>query len=101
MLDCEIINHMDVDELRNYVVHQEAVINSLRGLNGDNADIIEELERALHAMNFRVNATAICNARQGELSWIEQELRKKYEQYWAQKVCTMEAPCTNCKEGQG
>jgi hypothetical protein len=101
MLDNEIINHMDIEELRNYVAHQEAVINSLLGLNGDNADIIEELERALHAMNYRVNATAVYNARQGELSWIEQELRKKYEQYFAQKVCTMEAPCTNCKEGQG
>lgn len=98
MLDNEIINHMDVEELRNYVVHQKAIINSLLGLNGDNADIIEALERALHAMNFRVNATAIYNARQGELSWIEQELRKKYEQYLAQKACTMETPCTTTME---
>ena len=98
MLDNEIINHMDIEELKNYVVHQEAVINSLLGINGDNADIIEELERALHAMNYRVNATAVYNARQGELSWIEQELRKKYEQYLAQKVCKTEAPCTICKE---
>lgn len=98
MLDNEIINHMDVEELRNYVVHQEAVINSLLGLNGDNADIIEELERALHAMNYRVNATAVYNARQGELSWIEQELRKKYEQDFVRKACTMEAPCTTTME---
>ena len=98
MLDNEIINHMDVEELRNYVVHQEAVINSLLGLNGDNADIIEELERALHAMNYRVNATAVYNARHGELSWITHELRKKYEQDFVQKACTMEAPCTTTME---
>ena len=98
MLDNEIINHMDVDELRNYVAHQEVVINSLRGLNEDNADIIEELERALHVMNYRVNATAVYNAQQGELSRIEQELRKKYEQDFAPKACTMEAPCTTTME---
>jgi hypothetical protein len=57
----------------------------------------QEADKGPHTLG----ATAVYNARQGELSWIEQELRKKYEQYFAQKVCTMEAPCTNCKEGQG
>ena len=98
MLDNEIINHMDVEELRNYVAHQEVVINSLRGINEDNAEIIDELLRALHAMNYRVNATAVYSARQGELSWIEQELRKKYEQDFAPKACTMEAPCPTTME---
>lgn len=98
MLDNEIINHMDVEELRNYVVHQKAVIDSLCGLNGDNEDIIDILGRALQAMNYRVNATALYHARQGKLSWIEQELRKKYEQDLVQKACTMEAPCTTTME---
>ncbi len=98
MLDNEIINHMDVDELRNYVAHQEVIISSLRGLNEDNADIIEKLELVLHAMNYRVDATAVYNAQQGELSRIEQELRKKYEQDFAPKACTMEAPCTTTME---
>lgn len=98
MLDNEIINHMDVEELRNYVAHQEVVINSLCGINEDNAEIIDELLRVLHAMNYRVDATAVYNARKGELSWIEQELRKKYEQDFVQKACTMEAPCTTTME---
>ena len=89
MLDNEIINHMDAEELRNYIVHQETVISALQTVNSENADIIERMEMTIHAMNCKHGSLSVYNARRGELSSVERELRKKYERYLtATPVCS-------------
>lgn len=89
MLDKEIINHMDVEELRNYVVHQAKVISALQTVNSENADIIERMEMTIHAMNCKYGSLSVYNARFYELSSVERELRQKYERYLtATPVCS-------------
>ena len=103
MLDCEIINHMDVDELRNYIFHQQTVMSALRNINSDNAEIIEHMQRASYLLISRDSTLGFYNARQGELTWVEKELMFKYAEYLPKydSPCDDGNPRTNCKEGQG
>ena len=97
MLDDEIINRMDNDELRNYICHQEAVLNNLRRMNGENSEIIELLQRALYMLIIQKNTQSCYNARNGELIWLDRQLRNKYPQDKTPVSYNGEAPSARCR----
>ena len=75
----EIINAMTVDELRNYVVHQEEQINACRGVMQNQKEIIDMQRRLISNIPFMYDAISFEEHRQYNLHQIEMALMSKYE----------------------
>lgn len=86
-LPINVINHMDIDELRNYVCHLQELENyaSERIFAGD--ELIEILQRAYNTLSYKENATQRYASCQGRIRKIEHELEKKYDEFMPHPVC--------------
>lgn len=89
----EIINAMDIDELRNYVVHMEEQISACHGVMQNQKEIIDMQRRLISNMPFMYDAISFEEHRQYNLHQLEFALTSKYEDLILQKpanVSTME-----------
>lgn len=89
----EIINAMDIDELRNYVVHQEEQISACHGVIQNQKEVIDIQRRLISNMPFMYDAIRFEESRQYNLHQLEFALTSKYEDLILQKpanVSTME-----------
>jgi hypothetical protein len=75
----EIINAMDIDELRNYVVHLEEQISACHGVMQNQKEIIDMQRRLISNMPFMYDAIRFEEHRQYNLHQLEFALRSKYE----------------------
>jgi len=75
----EIINVMDIDELRNYVVHQEEQLDACNGVIQNQKEVIDLQRRLISAMPFIYDAINIKEHREANLFQLEIGLRHKYE----------------------
>lgn len=87
----EVINHMDIDDLRNYVYSLENLESyaSERIFAGD--ELIEILQRAYNTLLYKENATQRYTACQGRIRKIERELEEKYNDFMPKPVCAENA----------
>lgn len=89
MIRTEIINEMNVDELRNYVCHLQDEIEKLRDLNVARSEVMEALQRAYNNKDYELNCVCRLNAERGCTAEIEHELSRKYEYAVPKPVCGM------------
>ena len=75
----EIINAMTVDELRNYVVHQEELINACQGAIQNQKEIIDIQRRLISNMPFMYDAINFKESRQYNFHQIEVAIMSKHE----------------------
>lgn len=86
-LPFEVINHMDIDELRNYVGHLQELEGcaSERIFAGD--ELTEILQRAYNTLSYKENATQRFISCQGRIRNIERELIEKYDEFMPRPLC--------------
>lgn len=77
----EIINHMDEDELRNYVKHQDEVIKASQSLNMANQELINVWRQVVISMEHQNDCLLKRNNRLDELRGVERELEQKYDKF--------------------
>ena len=90
MLPNEVINHMDVDELRNYVCH----VQNLEDAHGDlmfaQGEIIELLQRLYNAQNYKDEQRIKHDVTLGRVRQFERDMVQKYDKYMPRPVCDKE-----------
>lgn len=77
----EIINHMDEDELRNYVKHQDEVIKASQSLNMADQELINAWRQIAISMEYQHDSLFKRNNRLDELHAVERELKQKYDEF--------------------
>lgn len=77
----EIINHMNEDELRNYVKHQDEVIKASQSLNMANQELINVWRQVVISMEHQHDCLLKRNNRVDELCGVERELKQKYDEF--------------------
>ena len=85
-LSDEIINHMTVDELRNYVKHQDAFVEASQRLNMANQELVHDWRQIVISMEYQHDCLLVRNNRLSELRAIERELECKYEEFMPKPV---------------
>lgn len=84
----EIINHMNEDELRNYVKHQDEVIKASQSLNMANQELINAWKQIAISMEYQQDCLLKRNNRLDELRGVEKELEQKYDEFIPKPACT-------------
>lgn len=87
MLPNEVINHMDVDELRNYVCH----VQNLEDAHGDlmfaQGEMIELLQQLYNAQKYKDEQRIKNDVTLGRVRQFERDMEKKYDKYIPRPVC--------------
>ena len=91
MLYTEILNHMEPDELRNYVCHLQEVDDATCSLIHAQQECIDWFQRLVSAMNYKFDSRVKLNDKLAQIHAVEQELEKKYDEFIPRPVCCMEA----------
>ena len=86
MLRDEILNHMDVDELRNYAALQNEMINVYGELVWANNDVITHWSDLYFAQNHKVDVLKSLNVRQGNMAMFTHVMEEKYNEYLPKPV---------------
>ena len=81
MLTNEIINHMDVYELRNYVAIQREILDVYGELTLANDNVIHQWEDLYHALEQKEDVLKSLNARKGKMARFVNEMMNKYKEY--------------------
>lgn len=84
----EIINHMTVDELRNYVKHQSEVVTSGLQLNQANQELVHFWKQIVISMEYQQDSLLKRNNRLQELRGVEKELEQKYDEFVPKPMCS-------------
>lgn len=87
----EVINHMTVDELRNYVKHQEEFVEVLQRLNHANQELIHFWQQIVTSMEYQQSCLLDRNDRLDKLRSLEKELEQKYDEFIPKPMCSCEA----------
>lgn len=87
MLRNEILNHMDMDELRNYAALQNEIITVYGELTFANNDMITKLADLYFAQNHKADALKSLNIRQGNMAMFTQVMEEKYKEYLPVPTC--------------
>lgn len=74
-----IINAMNIDELRNYVIHQEEQLDACHGVISNQKEVIDIQRRLISEMPSMYEAINCEERRVANLSQLEIGLRHKYE----------------------
>lgn len=90
MLRDEILNHMDVDELRNYAALQNEMINIYGELTWANNDMITKLADLYFAQNHKADVLNSLNVRQGNMALFIHVMEEKYKEYFPAPTCSAE-----------
>ena len=77
----EIINHMTVDELRNYVKHQSEFVEASWQLNHANQELVHYWKQIVISMEYQQDCLLKRNNRLDELRGLEKELKQKYDEF--------------------
>lgn len=77
-LSYDVINHMNEDELRNYICHVREMMEALGELNQSKDDLIIELRSANATQERIILEQRRLNERDNLISKLEDELRRKY-----------------------
>lgn len=77
----EVINHMAEDELRNYVKHQDKLVNASLEVNSANQDLVYAWRQLVIAMEHQQDSLLDRNNRLNELRGLEKELEQKYDEF--------------------
>lgn len=87
MLHNEIINHMDVDELRNYIVHLQKLKSAQEGMVFAKDEMTRSLVKVIKDQEFMAEQQLNMWLRTDELREVESQMEEKYEQYIPTPVC--------------
>lgn len=91
MLGIEIINHMDADELRNYIcIMQDADLARGQVVFAQN-ELIETLQRNYNAQNYKHDALISWQSQMSRLRRAEEKLEEKYSEFMPRPVCDAKA----------
>lgn len=86
MLTNEIINHMDVDELRNYTATQRDIIDVYGVLIIAHDNLIHQWEDLYHAFEHKEYVLKSLHAREGEMAEFANAMLNKYKEYLQKPV---------------
>ena len=86
MLTNEIINHMDVDELRNYAATQREILDVYGELIFAHDNLSHQWEDLYHAFEHKEDVLKSLNARKGKMAIFENAMLNKYKEYFQKPV---------------
>lgn len=86
MLPNEVINHMDVDELRSYVCHVQNLEDAHGNLMFAQSEIIELLQRLYDEQRYQYKQRIKYDAMLGRVRQFKRDMEQKYEQYMPRPV---------------
>ena len=86
MLTNEIINHMDVEELRNYAATQREILDVYGELVFAHDDLSHKWEDLYHSLEHKEDVLKSLNARKGKMKMITNALQNKYREYLQKPV---------------
>lgn len=81
MLVNEVINHMDADELRNYISHCKDVIGVNERLTMAQTGLLRTYRQIVDDIEFADDALRARNNVYNDLSRLERELEEKYQEF--------------------
>ena len=87
MIYKEVLNHLDVDELRNLVGHYCELDEKAGELNFANNELIECFQRLYNNQNYKRDKEIEYTCKQGKIRRIEELLCEKYRQYIPKPIC--------------
>ena len=90
MLRDEILNHMDVDELRNYAHLQTNIILEYENLVYTNDDIASKWAELYFAQEHKAESLNALNVRNGKIAVFTHAMEDKYKQYLPVPTCPAE-----------
>lgn len=88
MLHYEIINHMDIDELRNYIKHLQKLKSAQESMVFAKDEMARSLVSVIKGQEFMAEQQLNMWLNTSELSEVERRMEEKYEQYMPIPVCT-------------
>lgn len=87
MLPNEVINHMDVDELRNYVCQVQNMEDAHGDLMFAQGEMIELLQRLYNAQRYKDEQRIKRDVTLGRVRQFERDMAQKYDKYMPRPVC--------------
>lgn len=87
MVAREIINHMDEDELRNYVCHCDRLIKATEQLSTARSEVIQSLRQVIINIEYENDLLIARNCRIDEMKALEDRLENKYSRYLPSPMC--------------
>lgn len=84
----EVINHMNEDELRNYVKHQSEFVEASQQLNQANQELVHFWKQIVISMEYQQDSLLKRNNRLQELRGVEKELEQKYDEFVPKPMCS-------------
>lgn len=91
MLPNEVINHMDVDELRAYMMHEQRVEEAHGDRMFAQGEIIDLLQRLYNSQEYLNNCRKKHDTKLMELREFEREMARKYEEWMPRPTCGVTA----------
>lgn len=86
MLTNEVINHMDVEELRNYAATQLDMLDAYGELVFAHDNLIHRWEDLYHAFEHKEDALKSLNVHKGKMAILENALLNEYKEYLQKPV---------------
>lgn len=90
MLRDKILNHMDVDELRNYAALQNEIINVYGSLVCANDDVIAHWSDLYFVQNHKADVLKSLNRRKSDMAMFTHVMEEKYKEYFPAPTCPAE-----------
>ena len=87
MIAREILNHMNEDELRNYVCNCERLIKATEQLCTARSEVVQSLRQVIINMEYEYDSLISRNCRIDEMKMLEDALENKYSQYLLRPMC--------------
>lgn len=87
MVAREIINHMDENELRNYICNCERLMKATEQLCTARNDVIESLRHVIINIEYENDSLISRNCRVDEMKALEDKLENKYSRYLPRPAC--------------
>lgn len=90
MLPNEVINQMDLDELRNYVCHVQNLEDAHGQLMFAQGEMIELLQRLYNAQKYKDEQRIKHDVALGRVRQFGRDMAQKYDKYMPHPVCDKE-----------
>ena len=83
----EILNHMTVEELRNYAFHCQELLEAEDQLNFSQQQLLRDWRQVINDTEFQHDSLTKRNSRFERFKKIEDKMYEKYNQYIPRPVC--------------
>lgn len=93
MLIERVVNHMDVDELRNFVTHLQRVDDARGNLVFSQNEVIETLQRLYNNHQYREECRIGLECNMGALREFERSMEEKYAEFMPVPACVCDGGC--------